>query len=77
MMTKVNSSTDQTRRDIYQWLAAPDPILIHAATLKKHQPNTGAWFLTSNQYEEWYLGNGSFLWLYGIRKSNDSRMVWF
>ncbi|EDN91972.1 hypothetical protein SS1G_07834 [Sclerotinia sclerotiorum 1980 UF-70] len=67
-----NQFADQTRRHIYEWLAAPDPFLTHAATLKKHQPNTGAWFLTSKQYEEWSFGGGSFLWLYGIPGSGKT-----
>ncbi|KAB8292154.1 hypothetical protein EYC80_007897 [Monilinia laxa] len=67
-----NRFADQTRQDIYQWLAAPDPFLTHAATLKKHQPNTGEWFLTSKQYEEWNARNGSFLWLYGIPGSGKT-----
>lgn len=68
---KLTYYIDQTRQEIYQWLAAPDPFLTHAATLKKHQPKTGEWFLTSKQYEEWNAANGSFLWLYGIRTLND------
>ncbi|CCD47337.1 similar to ankyrin repeat domain-containing protein 29 [Botrytis cinerea T4] len=56
---------NQTTRDIYRWLAAPDPFPTHSATLKKHQPNTGTWFITSKQYVDWYLGNDAFLWLYG------------
>ncbi|KAK6596806.1 pfs domain-containing protein [Botrytis cinerea] len=61
-----NQFADQTTRDIYRWLAAPDPFPTHSATLKKHQPNTGTWFITSKQYVDWYLGNDAFLWLYGI-----------
>ncbi|KAF7923232.1 uncharacterized protein EAE98_007937 [Botrytis deweyae] len=67
-----NQFADQTARDIYRWLAAPDPFPTHSATLKKHQPKTGTWFITSKQYEDWYLGNDAFLWLYGIPGSGKT-----
>ncbi|KAK8903052.1 hypothetical protein ACHAPF_001425 [Botrytis cinerea] len=67
-----NQFADQTTRDIYRWLAAPDPFPTHSATLKKHQPNTGTWFITSKQYVDWYLGNDAFLWLYGIPGSGKT-----
>ncbi|TEY70400.1 hypothetical protein BOTCAL_0104g00090 [Botryotinia calthae] len=67
-----NQFADQKTRDIYRWLAALDPFPTHSATLKKHQPNTGTWFITSKQYEDWYLGNDAFLWLYGIPGSGKT-----
>ena len=34
--------------------------------LKQRQPDTGVWFLESEQYAKWRTDTASFLWLYGI-----------
>jgi hypothetical protein len=59
---------DEHRQKIYQWLSSPDPSSNHNAACKKRQPTTGAWFVRSDQFEEWKMGSNSFLWLHGIRK---------
>ncbi|KUJ17322.1 uncharacterized protein LY89DRAFT_733179 [Mollisia scopiformis] len=57
---------DQTRQDIFKWLAAPDPFANHALNRKKRQSSTGTWLLTSRQYDSWLYNRKSFFWLYGI-----------
>jgi hypothetical protein len=68
------TSTGQRHRDISKWLAAPDPHANHVASRKKRQPNSGEWFLNSKPYENWLHCGGSFLWLYGIRRSPPNRI---
>lgn len=63
------SSLDQRRQRIRDWLGAPDPFPNHTAARKKKQPLTGDWFLGGKMYGSWRSSPGSFLWLYGIRKS--------
>lgn len=60
--------TDQESQAILQWLDAPDPHANHVANRKKRLPQTGNWLLASKEYEVWFDGTNSFLWLYGIRK---------
>lgn len=57
---------DQTRQDIFKWLAAPDPFVNHVLNRKKRPGSTGTWLLTSKQYDTWLHGRKSLLWLYGI-----------
>jgi len=63
------TSLDQRLQRIRDWLCAPDPFLNHVAARKKRQPLTGDWFLGGEMYGSWRSSPGSFLWLYGIRKS--------
>ncbi len=64
-------SIDQKRKDIYEWLDAPDPFLNHASNRKKRQSATGTWLLKSKQYESWVEDDKSFLWIHGIRMLNE------
>lgn len=61
---------DQVHQNIYTLLASPDPYTNHFRNRKKSQSGTGTWLLNSKRYEAWVFKSGSFLWLYGIRKSN-------
>ena len=51
---------------VRQWLSAPDPSTNYQKSLKQRQPDTGLWFLESEQYARWKTDAASPLWLYGI-----------
>jgi Cdc6-like AAA superfamily ATPase len=50
---------------VVDWLSPPDPETNHAAARKRHEPDTGAWLLQSNEYQNWKAGDIRHLWLYG------------
>jgi hypothetical protein len=56
-----------TKRDfkIIKWLATTDPNTNHSAARQKWEPGTGDWFLSSNQFAQWFQSRKS-LWLHGI-----------
>ena len=52
-------------RDIIAWITPPDTAMDHDAACRKREPGTGQWFLDSEQYLAWRVG-----------ESNDSRHLW-
>ena len=56
--------SDQFRR-IADWLAPSDPWTNHASARQRHEPQTGAWLLGSEQYWRWKAGTTRHLWLPG------------
>jgi hypothetical protein len=58
---------NQTRKDIRQWLAAPDPSTNHNKACDKHWSGTGGWLFRLPQYIEWKTKANSFLWIKGKR----------
>ncbi|KXX77180.1 Ankyrin repeat domain-containing protein 50 [Madurella mycetomatis] len=59
-------ATSDNRREVYRWLAAPDPSSNYHAALKKRNAATGTWFVWSQPYINWVQTPNSFLWLHGI-----------
>ncbi|KAI9794892.1 MAG: hypothetical protein M1816_003022, partial [Peltula sp. TS41687] len=57
---------DTQREDALRWLETVDPSLNHNAACKKHEPQTGEWFLISREFNNWKVSQNSILWLYGI-----------
>jgi hypothetical protein len=55
------------RKQVYQWLAAPDPSINHDAASKKKQEGTGSWLVDSETLSAWRVDPRSFLWIFGIR----------
>jgi len=62
------TASDERRRMINQWLSAPDPSVNHNAACKKRQPTTGTWFVDGDVFNNWKMGQCSFVWLHGIRE---------
>jgi outer membrane protein TolC len=56
------------RKQVYQWLAAPDPSINHAAAARKKQAGSGSWLVDSEILTSWKVDPGSSLWIFGIRK---------
>lgn len=49
------------------WLGSSgDPSTNHNSAVKKREPETGIWFLESDEFYSWMRSHG-FLWLHGIR----------
>ena len=59
----------EQRRDrfkkISNWLAPADPETTHVLARRRHEPHTGAWFLQSDEYQNWKAGTLKCLWIYG------------
>lgn len=54
------------RQKLLDWLGwSGDPSTNHNNAVKKREPETGAWFLESNEFYTWMRSHG-FLWLHGI-----------
>jgi ankyrin repeat domain-containing protein 50 len=61
-------SKEEYRR-LLNWLNAPDPHANYAAARKKHEPQTGLWFVNGNGCNDWVSLPHSSYWLYGPRMS--------
>lgn len=61
-----NEDIDKRRDAILRWLSSPDPSSSYQKALKLRQPDTGLWFLESEQYASWKASPSSFAWLHGI-----------
>jgi len=59
---------------ILEWISTTDPSLSHNLALKKREPDTGTWFLESDEFS-WWLDSAGFIWLYGIRKCGLSLVL--
>ena len=51
---------------IRNWLDPPDISSNLSEARRRCEPNTGGWFLRSDDFEEWKYGSSLFMWLYGI-----------
>ncbi|KAJ4345321.1 uncharacterized protein N0V89_011451 [Didymosphaeria variabile] len=60
-------TAEEERRldEIIQWLAAPDPTVIHRKAREDHEPGTGEWMLSCQEYQDWLTGSQQVLWLHG------------
>lgn len=54
-------------KDIDTWMCAPDTSPNFNAACKKHQPETGSWFLSGPAFMKWKEHPDVFLWLHGDR----------
>lgn len=59
---------DETKRNIHEWLRAPDPSSNHVAARMKAHAGTGSWLVQNAEYAEWKSNAATFLWLNGIRR---------
>lgn len=60
----------EERLEILKWLSPIDPSVNLNASLRVRQPNTGLWFLESQDFAEW-IKSPHTLWLHGIRRFSD------
>jgi len=59
---------DQLRKDLRNWLSAPDPsVNYNTATDARHE-GTALWFIGGDAFRDWKVSN-SLLWIYGKRTS--------
>ncbi|KAG0648347.1 Ankyrin repeat-rich membrane-spanning [Hyphodiscus hymeniophilus] len=57
---------DSERENLLKWISSlADPSTNHNNAVKKREPETGVWFLESDDFYTW-MRSGGFLWLYGI-----------
>ena len=57
------------KRDMDQWLSAPDPSNTHNRLQEEHHEGTGNWFFETKDFTTWRDTPGSMLWIKGIRES--------
>lgn len=62
-----SSTVEQLRRDLRNWLSAPDPSTNHNIARSLHHEGTATWFFQGSIFKEWKL-KPSLLWIYGKRK---------
>jgi hypothetical protein len=67
MLVLIVIAVEQLRRDLRQWLSAPDPSTNHNIARGVHHEGTAAWFFHSDIFEEW-RSSSSLLWIYGKRE---------
>nr|POF13639.1 vegetative incompatibility protein het-e-1 [Quercus suber] len=56
--------SEQSKK-IIDWLSAPDPWTNHSSARQKYEPQTGAWLLDSDWYQQWKAGSVNHIWLFG------------
>lgn len=54
---------------IHRWLASPDFSSNYNTARRKHQLNTGSWFLNGKEYAKWKEDPRAFLSIYGKREA--------
>ena len=80
MQKQVSSSNDVTldvyehvksikrlgrKKDILDWLSAPDPWINYQNACRSGHAATGLWFLESEEFSQWKMDANSLLWLHG------------
>lgn len=53
---------------LLQFLAPPDVSATHLTFRKEHTPDTGNWFVNSEEFQNWLTGPEKFMWLFGLRE---------
>lgn len=53
LILTTSSTLDEHRREIVEWLSAPNPFISHNAARKRRQQATGMWFLDSKVFTQW------------------------
>lgn len=65
----LEKKSDSERHDVLSWICKnSDPSTHHNNATRAREPETGLWFLESENFQDW-TKHSKFLWLYGIRKS--------
>ncbi|KAL8669025.1 MAG: hypothetical protein Q9168_006366 [Polycauliona sp. 1 TL-2023] len=64
-LKKLEREREKLKKEIEDWLSAPDPSINHRRAQKSHQEGTGSWFLESDEYARWEQQR-IVTWLYGI-----------
>ncbi|KAF8512223.1 hypothetical protein BU17DRAFT_96494 [Hysterangium stoloniferum] len=67
-----NPETRELRKDIDEWLSAPNPSKNLNAAQEQCMENTGSWFLNSKQFIQWKEGVNQCLWIYGTSGSGKT-----
>jgi len=70
-----DTSLDERKRSILQWLSPVDPSVNHEAAMKIRQAGTNDWFLTCKEFEHWIECEKSFLWLSGFPGSGKTILM--
>jgi hypothetical protein len=65
-VTVTRFSNEQKRRQIEEWLAAPDQTTNYHTAAKQRHEETGLWFIKSGEFCQWKSGVTSLLCLYGV-----------
>ena len=62
-----NLAAEQAERykRLCDWLSPSNPWTNHENARQRHEPETGAWLLCSDQYQAWKSGTFNHLWVYG------------
>jgi hypothetical protein len=69
------TSSEDRKRHIFQWLSPVDPSTNHEAALKIHQAGTNDWFLSCKEFNNWREAKNSVLWLSGFPGSGKTVLM--
>ncbi|KAE9362799.1 hypothetical protein N431DRAFT_306139, partial [Stipitochalara longipes BDJ] len=70
-----DTSLDERKRNILQWLSPVDPSINHEAAMKVRQAGTNDWFLSCKEFEHWKECEKSYLWLSGFPGSGKTILM--
>jgi hypothetical protein len=74
-LTKQKLLNETRRKMILNWLSDTDSVEKHEAARDLWQEGTGIWFLHSVEFSNWQSGKNPHIWLHGIRKISNSRLL--
>ncbi|KAL1854535.1 hypothetical protein Plec18170_004624 [Paecilomyces lecythidis] len=61
-----SSRKDQHKKEIIQWLSAPNVSMDQFDASQRRLDKTGTWFIEQQVYKDWKLMPGSLIWVHGI-----------
>ncbi|KAH9957799.1 hypothetical protein BC827DRAFT_1137259, partial [Russula dissimulans] len=63
---------DELQIKVQRWLSPPDPFITHDTARNAHHEGSAKWFIDGNTFQQWKMGPGSLLWVYGNPGSGKS-----
>jgi hypothetical protein len=60
---EANSTIDERHKALFDWLDPVDVDVNHRKARHLHEPSTGDWIKSSQQFQSWMTTTGAALWL--------------
>jgi hypothetical protein len=70
-----DDATTQRKREILEWICPGDYSIQHSDYIDRRQPDTGEWFLQTQEYQEWVQSEQSTLFCPGMPGAGKTMMA--
>src|SRR5690606_11199366 len=71
----INSSLDNEKREILNWLLLTDPTSLHEKSQDCYEPGTGEWVFRCSEWKSWLKKDTPTLWISGIPGAGKTVLV--